>query len=272
MYLLPMKMNYRQKSKTNFASYKSFMIVVAIGLLLALSAFLFPSVARRFSYGLAKPVWYVGTVVSKPFVGIKGYFTSKSTLISKNLELEDLVASLRLKEIDYEVLSKENLDLRSELNRTERPDRIISRVLSKPPRSPYDTFVIDAGSTLGVTLGSKVYLSDNIVIGTVTNVTPRTSLVKLFSSSGEKQESVLSRTGASFTLVGRGGANLTLEVPKDADVLWGDSFMYPGFDPSIIGTAYYIDTDTQSSFKTVYIRISGNVFQAKSVFVENPER
>ncbi len=69
-------------------------------------------------------------------------------------------------------------------------------------------------------------------------------------------------------LSGAGGGNITLEVPKDTDVLWGDVFVYPGIAPSVLGSVYYIDNNSQSAFKTVYIRVPGNLFSAQWVFVE----
>ena len=107
-----------------------------------------------------------------------------------------------------------------------------------------------------------------VVIGTITKVTPRSSLVTLFSSGSQKQELVLERTGTTYELVGQGGANLSVEVPKDADVLWGDIFVYPGLTSSVVGSVYYIDVNAQSSFKTVYVRIPGNVFDSRWVYVE----
>jgi rod shape-determining protein MreC len=207
------------------------------------------------------------TVVGS-FSNIKNFFVSKSNLVSRNLILENEVLSLRLKEIDYEVLSKEYNDLKSELGQEKDNSRIVSRILSKPPNSPYDTFVLDSGSEEGVYFGNKVYISDNIIVGLVKNVTPHTSLVELFSKGGWKQEVTLSRTGANFVLNGLGGANFELEVPKDTDILWGDIFLYPKFSPAIVGSVYYIDIDSQNSFKKIYIRIPGNVFSSKYVFIE----
>ena len=90
----------------------------------------------------------------------------------------------------------------------------------------------------------------------------------LFSSSNQKQESVVLRTGASFEIFGKGGSNFQMEVPKDTDIIWGDVFEHPGLTTSVIGTVYYIDSNSQSSFKTIFMRVPGNVFDAKWVFVE----
>jgi hypothetical protein len=61
---------------------------------------------------------------------------------------------------------------------------------------------------------------------------------------------------------------MSVEVPKDADILWGDVFEYPNLKTSVVGSVYYVDQSAQSSFKTIYIRVPGNIFQTKWVMVE----
>jgi cell shape-determining protein MreC len=261
-------MNYLLKNKPKYEHRTKTILVTGFFILLSFIGIVFPNILRTVSYSLAQPLWFVSGALAKPFVGIGGFFSSKNTLINKNLALEDEISSLKLKEVDYDLISKENQDLKNQLGRSTHSDKIASRILSKPPVSPYDTLVIDTGSSEGVNLGNKVFSSDNIIVGIVTNVTPHTSLVRLFSSGNEKQEAVLSRTGASFVLVGSGGANLKLEVPKDTDILWGDVFSYPGLSASTIATVSYVDTNSQSAFKTVYLKVPGNVFSTKWVFVE----
>lgn len=262
-------MNYLLKSKPKNDSLGKIIAVIILFCLLALSEFFFGNNIRSISHTVAKPLWSVSKLATQPFSKIKGFFMFKSSLISKNLAQEDELLSLRLKKIDYEVLSKEFDDLKNQLGREGDTPRKISRVLSRPPLSPYDTFVIDIGSEEGISLGSRVYISENIIVGLVKNVTPHTSLVELFSNGDTEQEATLSRTGSSFILKGQGGGNLKLEVPKDADILWGDVFLYPKFSPAMIGSVYYIDENSQNSFKQVYIRVPGNIFSNKYVFVES---
>ena len=264
-------MNYPLRSKPNKKHLWKTALPIIIFLLLSLLLFLFPNKIRQISQTIVKPIWLLSDTVARPFTGLKNYFVFKNNLIKQNMVLEDQVASLKLKEIDYDILAKENEDLKTTLGHATNSNRILSTVLSKPPRSPYDTFVVDTGLYKGIVLGSRVYFSGNVIIGQVTSVTEHTSLVTLFSSSGHKQEATLSRTGALFELLGNGGANLKLEVPKDADILWGDVFVYPGISSSVIGSVYYIDINSQSSFKTIYLRIPGNVFSAKYVFVEKTQ-
>ncbi len=264
-------MSYLLKSKPKQENKTKFFVIVVVFALLSLSNFFFSGALKTVSHAIAKPVWAFSGYASKPFGSITDFFRFKNSLITRNTVLEEEVNSLKLKEIDYDLLLKENEDLRSQLGIVNNSFKISSKVLSKPPRSPYDTLVIDSGSSAGVAPGNRVYLSDGVVIGFVTNVTPSTSLVKLFSTGDNTQEAVVSRTGTSFNLVGNGGANFKLEVPKDTDIVWGDTFLYPSNSAAIIGNVYYIDQNSQSSFKTIHIRIPGNVFSSQWVFVEkNP--
>lgn len=261
-------MNSPLKSKPKHEHRFKIIIIIGLFLLLSLFAFLFPTFTRSSFYTLSRPLWDISDAVSESFLSIGDYFAFRNSLVKRNSALEEELLALKLKEADYDLISAEIFELRAELGRSGSLPRISARVLSKPPRSPYDTLVINVGSNDGVKVGDKVYLSSNVIIGSIASVTSGTSLVELFSSGDRKQEVTLSRTGASFELKGLGGANFQLEVPKDTDILLNDVFEYPSATPSIIGIVYYIDANSQGSFKTVYLRTPVNVFSAKNVFVE----
>lgn len=262
-------MSYLLKSKPPRKHFlkKATLIIFVFCFFMLLELF-FTNAVIRISHTIAKPLWFGSNFLTKPLYEVKNFFTSKNELIKKNLELENEIMVLKLKEIDYNLLSKEFDELKNQFGR-EADSRVVARILSRPPQSPYDTLVIDLGSLSGVLQDSKVYISENIIIGLVKEITPNTSLVELFSSGNKKQEAAVSRTGSSYILNGLGGGNFVLEVPKDTDIIWGDVFLYPEFSPSILGTVYYIDSSSQSSFKKIYIRVPGNIFSNKYVFIKN---
>ncbi len=257
------------QGKVRPSRYVKTIVSIVLFLVLVSISVLFPNATRSSVYYVSKPLWAVEAMVAKPFVGTWDYFAFKSYLISKNLDLENQVTSLQLKQVDYDTILKENQDLKNQT--ADHHPRITSRILSKPPQSPYDTLVVDAGSDVGVAVGDTVYLSDTIIVGMVTSITSHTSLISLFSASGQKQQSTNSRTGALFDLVGKGGANFQVEVPKDTDITVGDTFLFPNKSASVLATAYYIDTDSQSSFKTIYLHSPGNVFSSQWVFIDKTQ-
>ncbi len=260
-------MNFLLKSKPKSRyNLKTILIGVFFVLLLLLSI-VFPSFTTGVLHTAVKPFWFAkdkSIDVSNYFFG---FFSLKSSLIKQNTALEEELVNLRMTKIDYEILMKENEELRLGFGMSNGSNKIISNILSKPPQSPFDTFVIDAGSASGINVGDRVYVSDTIIVGSVAEVTEKTSIVKLFSSGGQEIEVISSRTGGNFVIKGSGGSNYSMEIPKETDVVWGDVFLYPGSNSAVVATVYYVDSSSQSSFKTVHLRFPVNIFQSKRVFV-----
>src|SRR3989344_6070107 len=146
-------MHYHLRSKPQKGKHYKTIIAVVLFFILALLAYIFPNATRSGLTTITKPLWIVRDNAGKPFTFVRDFFAFKSSLISQKISLENEVASLRLKQIDYDVLLKENQNL---TNQTGSVNRIVSRVLSKPPQSPYDTLVIGSGSGEGVIPGANV--------------------------------------------------------------------------------------------------------------------
>ncbi len=216
-----------------------------------------------------KPLWMFGEKTSGTFSFVTNFLTFKTSLIKENELLKDELGRLRLTKIDYDNLFKENEELKAMVSMKKSSMRAIANVLSKPPQSPFDTLVLGSGKDLGIEVGNKVYISDSIMIGEISDVSDETSIVKLFSAGGEKREVILSRTGQSFVITGSGGQNFNLEVPKDTDILWGDSVLFPGSSDFVVAVVYFVDSNSQSSFKTVHMRVPASVNQTKRVFIGN---
>jgi cell shape-determining protein MreC len=261
-------MSYPLKNKNNKKLNNKTWVIAGLFLVLLFSQYFFGGGIKNFFYTIYRPIWIVEENVKNPFSGIINFFKTKNSIINENLSLKDELTKLKLKESDYDALQKENDELKSQLGRDDKVKKIIANILSKPPVSPYDTFVIDAGAKNSVTLGNKAYISDKIIIGSITEIRDKSSIISLFSKNGVNTGVVLERTGVTYNLVGNGGQNYKLEGPKDTDLLWGDVFTYPDGHRSIVGNVYYIDTNSQSAFKTAYIRPPVNVFSYKTVLIE----
>lgn len=264
-------MNYPQRNKTKRNFSPGMVFVGGLFIFLLFVQYFFGTGIKELFVMAYKPVWAVKEVVLKPISGIDGYFSSKISLVNENRVLRDQLTKLQLKEYDYDLLQKENDDLKSQLGRSDKNKKIIANIIAKPPTSPYDTFIIDAGAEDGVTTGSKAYLSEKIIAGEVTEVRKNSSVVSLFSTANKNTQVTLERTGAGYNLVGQGGQNYRLEAPKDTDIVWGDVLTYPDGERSIVGQVYYIDTNSQSAFKTAYIKPPVNIFSYKTVLIEEAQ-
>ncbi len=260
-------MTYLQKNKQNNVTGKIYYVIGLFIFLSLLQYFGGITLKNYINIGY-KPVWYLGKLVAKPLLVSKDYFFTKSALIKQNSDLNEELIKLRLKVDDYDMLQKENSDLKMQLGRGEEGKKILGNIIAKPPLSPYDKFIIDAGARNGVRVDDLVYISDKIVVGVITEVRDSSSVVGLFSDTGRNVNVSIERTGSSYSLVGQGGQNYKLEVPKDTDIIWGDLFTYPDGERSIVGTVYFIDTNSQSAFKTAYIRPPVNIFSYKTVIIQ----
>ncbi len=262
-------MNFLLKSKPKRNFDPKIVTVVVVFLVLMLASFLFPSFLRNSSQLFMRPFWAFKEKTYGTFSFAWDFISFKSSLIKENELLKDEVGRLRLTKIDYDTLFKENEELKAMVAMKKSSMRAIANILSKPPQSPFDTLVLSSGKDAGLEVGNKVYISDSIIIGTVSDVLNETSVARLYSAPGEKSEVVLSRTGQSFVIEGSGGENFTLEVPKDTDILWGDSLVLQGSSDFVLATVYFVDSSSQSSFKTVHMRVPVSLYQVKRVFIGN---
>jgi cell shape-determining protein MreC len=222
---------------------------------------------------VAKPFWSVRDTASGSFFGFFEYFERVSSIQQENENLRNQLYELRVRESEFNQIKQEYADLKAIMNVAsssplKRGDAVVTaRVLSKPPFTPYDTFLVDGGSDDGILLGDMVYANEALVIGRVTRVTPHTTHVTLFSSGGQTQEFSVSRTGTSVVVMGQGGGNFALYLPKDFDIEVGDTLSEPSYDAGIVATVYAIDETMQNSFKRVYARVPKAIFQSKFVLI-----
>lgn len=256
----------KSKPKQKFP-WRSFWAIIFLLSLFSIF-YLFPNNTRSFFYASSMPFWSGRNFFLNMVSDTKEYFRTKASIISENIYLKNELDSLKLKQVDYDEILRENQKIKNIGEENLKQDRVISRVLSKPPISPYDTFVVSSGEKDGVVVGNKVYISNNTIVGIVKGVTLENSVVELFSNSGLKQEVTLTRTGTTYTIVGRGGGNFVLDVPKDTDIVWGDVFVFPDNNLSIIGNVYFIDSNSQSAFKVIYVKLPVNLFSIDWVSIE----
>lgn len=259
----------RSKPKSNT---KRTLVVVSLLLATFFSLqFFFPRFLSSTVLLAAKPLWSVRDISMRSFSDFFNFFAFKSTLRIQNESLREELYALRVRETEFNQMKIEYQDLKvllGDVASSSSRTTTLSRVLSKPPFTPYDSFVVDKGSDGGVSVGNLVYANDTLVIGRISSVTSRVSFVTLFSSGGEEQEFGVSRTGVSVNVLGKGGGNFELYVPKDFDIVIGDQLTELASPQSVVATVYVVDESSQNSFKKVYARVPKPIFQSKWVSIE----
>lgn len=195
------------------------------------------------------------------------FFSSKRSLFERNKELEQTVDELQALRYQNEVLRAENLGLRAFLRTPEEiTEGIVARVLSRPTHSPYDTFIIAAGSDDGVVVGDVVEVASQVAIGEVAEVGRTSSLVSLFSAPGSEHEVIVN--DAVLTYYGRGSGNGLLLMPRDVPVAVGDTVFLPSHG-LMIGTVGQVSADPEDAYRRVLVGPPANLPALQFVLVRS---
>lgn len=242
-----MKMQYSRKTKTlsPVTTLIGVGIAVVVALLLLLRIF-FPSALTS----LISPLSHVGTS------GVS--FIHAFSAGEQMREERD-----RLRE-ENEALTREIARLTSETKRTPEQAGITAGVLSRPPMTPYDVLIVNAGSTQGVSVGSLVHAL-GVPVGVVVRVGMSSSHVRLYSASGASTEGWLGEARLPVTVVGEGAGALSAETPRELPVAVGDVVYLPGPGALPVGTVRLIESNPASPSQTLYIEPFINPFTLTDV-------
>ncbi len=257
---------------------KKFLKILFLAAVLLVLFFFRAPISRGLSLAASfvfRPVLWAGGGVGGKFQSLGAYFSSKSSLsrehTSLKLELEDARARMS----NYNVLLDENLKLKEILSRTPGEKFILATILAKPNRSPYDTLLIDVGSASeladrsdGVEAGDIVFAFGDIPIGKIAEVYAKTSKVILFSNPGERTEVLISGQNIFMSLVGRGGGNFEMTLPRDLVLDVGTEVHLPGLMPQVLATVETILSDPRDAYQKALLVSPVNIQELKFVEVE----
>lgn len=208
------------------------------------------------------------TITEALFGQTHGLFQTKKTLLRDNAVL--LQKTKVLEESVYSVvaLEQENAELKKIMGRNSDISSIVlSRVISRPQATPYDTLIIDRGSESGIEQGNIVLADGVYAIGRVVDVSNTKATVSLFTTPGEKTFATLANTNLSVTLVGRGGGNFNLTLPREVSILADEYVILFDERAYIVGEVLKELSDPRDSIKSIILRSPINYWQLSWVQV-----
>ncbi len=268
-----MKTNYLLQSKNR--QKRNAIPVLAAGafiLFAALINFLFPDILSRSVAFVGKPVWKAGDYFGEKLSGMFVIFYSKEDLLRENLSLKRDLEETKILALGGELCRKELAEFKNGLfggTGGEGKRSLFGNILVAPPRSLYDTFIIDIGEKDGVKKGNKVF-AGGAIIGTISESFSDSSKVKMFSSAGEKIP-VRVGDGAVAEAEGQGGGSFKITVPKGLGLKKGDIIFSPEISEAPIGFVEEITGGPEESFETIFFKLPVNVFERRMVeiLIEN---
>jgi cell shape-determining protein MreC len=256
--------NRPRKEVGRWTPYSVSAIVVLLVFLLFL---IVPTFVPASTHVIGKPLWAVRNFFGAHFGDVKAFALSRTTMLERNKELQQELDEARTQLLALSVYKRENDEFKNIWGRENVFQGVLGVVLSKPPQSTYDTFILDIGSNQGIEIGDRVIVSDTIFLGTIDEVFDTSSRAKLFSSVDTDTLAVIDRTSISVTLNGKGNGNFEIKAPQELDIEVNDTIVLPGINPSIIAKVVEIEDNPQNSFKRVYAQTPVNISNLNSVLV-----
>jgi cell shape-determining protein MreC len=212
----------------------------------------------------ASEAWRWGAYVVSS-IGASGFFSSRASLAKENAALREEVAELRERSALFSTLLAENEELRSLARVAEEGRGITAPILSSTNASPYGTFYVGAGRGDAVVYGSIVETSGGFVIGRITDVDNRRSIVTELLAPNASVDAVV--RGAGVSVEGQGGGNGRITVPRGLSIEPGDTLTSPLFRGRPIAVVGHVESDPASAYETAYVRLPVTVSSLRFVYI-----
>ncbi|MEK7176059.1 MAG: rod shape-determining protein MreC [Patescibacteria group bacterium] len=256
-------MNYLQKNRPNRGRRKLILFLLGV--------FFIGFVIFYFLNGIIisaiAPFWKTENQLTKVLSDWKEIWRSKQALVSENARFKEKISSLELELNARPEAYDGNDTLLSLLGRKAEDGGITAAVLVRPPQTPYDMIIIDAGKDDGVLADSQALLPEGPALGTVSEIFPSSAKIKLFSSAGEKVSAVLERSGLSIMLEGAGGGNFRIVVPRETPVEKGDRILSADIFSRLLAVVEDIKVEPTDSFKEIFARSPANLFNIRFIVI-----
>ena len=243
---------------------------IAFCVIILIILFYFRSgIFNGFSYmagGLFRPILILGNNVGEKFGNLSAYFISKNSLYLQNQNFQAQLNEEEMRMANYNSISDENIGLKEILGRKDpKINMILAVILSKPNQSIYDTLIIDAGIKQGLQTGNVVFALGNVPIGRIAEVYPNSSKVVLFSNAGEKTQVVITGNNIFMEIIGRGGGNFEMILPRDLTLQKGDQVVLPGINPYVLAVVETVISDPRNPFTKALLSSPANIQELKFV-------
>ncbi len=210
-------------------------------------------------------MWETGENVGNAGSSFFGAFASKRTMVEENVLLREENSRLRVEVLDRNLLKEKITTLEKILGREYIEERVVANVLAGPPRSSYDTLIIDVGDDHLIASGDRVVYAGSGVVGEVLEVYPHSSKIKLLSFPGQKISVLLGTSTMPITAQGRGMGNFEAHVPRESLVDEGDEVV--SSDGLIVGIIGAVVRDDTLPYVRVLFLTPFNITEMKTVEV-----
>lgn len=237
-------------------------------------------------FGILKPVEGIIVKIFSPFQkytysignrfsGTIRFFTSIKDLKKENKKLNEKVNKLTFESSKLIFLKKENKQLREQLGLVKKEEFNLAAVniIGQDPNNLVQFINIDKGSKDKIKENQPVIVSNNFLIGKITEVTPASSKVILITDSHNKVNAQIQEADANGIVKGEHGLGLIMEmIPQNKIIKRGDKVITSGIGNEFpvglyIGQVEEINTTDNELFQKARISPSIDFKTLKVAFV-----
>jgi len=219
-------------------------------------------------FAIGRPIWSAKNYISDQVVKVWSSFKNTEELATENAKLQQELIEAKISLESLDAYKKENEILKSGFGQTNSEKRIVVAIMAKPNLSPYDTLILDAGTSQGISVGNKV-MSGDFIIGTISETHSNYSKATVLSEPGELLNATIGNKNIQIEATGRGGGNFTAKLPKEIDVKVGDLVKMPGLNPKFFGIVGSVEQTQTGSFQTILFSLPVNINELSWVEVIN---
>ncbi|MBX9765076.1 hypothetical protein K2X83_00340 [Patescibacteria group bacterium] len=179
---------------------------------------------------------------------------SRSEVEERLRVAEDELTRIQYQSVLYELLAKENTSLRTPAFVETITTPIAARVLSRPPRTHYDTLILGVGSASGIAVKDLVVFN-GVLLGEIISVTASSATAELFSTPASEHDVILGTPTAVVIARGLGGGALEMEVPQGVEINAGDVVRASTDETLIFGVVVSLSGSPTDATKTVHASV-----------------
>jgi rod shape-determining protein MreC len=257
--------------------YRPFIISSLIGLLLLVSsAFGLTEPLVGLYSGLISPVLAAETVATRRGTNWLTVIQSIGTLAKENAELRTKTVALEAELAKLKEVEHENVILKAELQFTAagQSSFISAQLIGRSSTGIIKDLIIDRGSTDGLLVGQSV-VAQGYLIGTLNNVTPRTSTVMLLTNPRSLVPVLLQDNRSTGILRGGISGLVVNDLLIDAPVNRGETVVTSGLGggtPSGLPIGKIVEVISQKGDITKKATVSSpiDITKLEVVFIRRP--
>ncbi len=236
--------------------------------------------------------WLMGSFITNILHGMQkgvatffGYYVDPIRPVSENALIKDLKReNASLKQLLGRVVTETVVDTgtttasSTQIKEVKKvvnvpsTNTVLAVILARPPRTPYDSLLIDIGEDEGLVVGDEVFAERDYAIGSIVEVLKGTAVAKLYSAPDQKIDVLIGDSTIPVVAEGRGSGNFYIKVPKNISVHEGDQIIIPSMKNKVLGTAERVDSDEGDAYSHVYFKMPVHLYSLHYVQVKKSTR